>query len=1301
MITQSDEKNARAFVHSGRRADAMAAADTRRSARASVAFRPLIALIAIVSLGCAPTWIDADAQRRPHRPSLEASEELERAFARLPIRFEENRGQVDARVKFLSRGVDHTLWLTTNEAIVAFGRRGASADNSLSPGDVSSVLAMRFLGGNRHLQVTGLKRLPGVTNYLNAKHRERRLTGIPSYARIRYREVYPGIDLAWHGDRGRLEYDFVVAPGADPKRIRLAFRGARGAHVDRRGDLVLPTRTGELRHKRPQIYQELDGDRRPVDGGFLVTKNGIGFRVGKYDPARPLVIDPVLAYSSFLGGAQPDQNSAIALDGAGNIYLAGHTTSTNFPTAAPLQPASRGQDDAFVAKLNPSGSALIYSTYLGGAGVDRALGLALDPSGSAYVAGQTTSTDFPTASPIQAGFGGGANDGFIAKLNPSGSALIYSTYLGGAGVDRALAIAVHEGAAYITGETSSTDFPLASPLQGAKGAGAALDAFVAKLNPAGSALAYSTYLGGGDVDAGAGIEVDGSGSAYVTGRTVSADFPTASPIQAAKGAGPFPDAFVAKLNPAGSALAYSTYLGGSDSDSGAAIELDPSNNAYITGETSSPNFPTARAMQAARGGESDAFVAKLNPAGSALVYSTYLGGRGADSGLAIALEGGAPHVTGSVTSGTFPTVMPVAKWSGNNDVFVSKLDAEASRLLYSTYLGSNGGDRGLGIAVRSGTTYVAGSTAFTATNDFPVSRPMQATYGGGFQSGNQAGDGFLARIVPTRQGQPVITGLSPRTGTAAGGSVVEITGTGFRRATRVRFGRTPAASYRVRSDRRITAVSPSGSGFVQVTVATSRGTTAQNPVSRFYFGRGAWSSAQPSRDSHFAHTTTLLPNGKVLVAGGRSTASGPVVAAAELYDPRTGRWTAADSLETARWSHRATLLPNGKVLVTGGFTDPNAVLPTATAELYDPATDRWSPAAPLAEARALHDSTLLPNGTVLVTGGRQISNTALVRASEVYNPATNTWTTTGALATGRYIFESAVLNNGRVLVAGGFGGGGAPLPLAELYDPATGTWTTAGGLSTPHARPTLTPLRNGKVLLAGGFASEVGAVRTTELYDPATGTWQRTGDLNFGRWNHTATMLPNGSVLVIGGGTGGSSAEVYDPATGVWRLVGLTNTAHSSSGGSAGTGGTAVVLSSNPRAFERDRRICGPRCGKVLILGNNDDRSAELWDPVARTAASSIISLSHSLNPHAFSGRVSSASRACMGGREVVINRTRSGRDEVVGRARTNASGTWRIPHRRAGAGSYYATSKSRTVRVGGDTLVCRATRSRAISVPR
>src|SRR5208283_4936851 len=465
---------------------------------------------------------------------------------------------------------------------------------------------------------------------------------------------YPAIDLVYYGNQRQLEYDFIVAPGANPRRISFDFRGAKRVHQDVHGDLVLKMGEGEIRWQKPFVYQEKDGARQQIEAHYAITDpNRVGFELAKYDVSRPLYIDPMI-YSTYLGGSP----TGIAVDGAGSAYVIGNVTG--------------GWGPVFVDKINATGSALVYSAY---PGASVASGIAVDAAGNAYITGWT-GAGFPTTpGAFQTAYGGGTFDAFVAKLNPTGSALVYATYLGGPNEDLGIGIAVDSaGNAYVTGDAEA-GFPLMNPLQ-PYDRGSGYTAFVTKLNPAGSGLVYSTFLGGSVYDFGAGIAADSAGNAYVTGRTASSDFPvTPGSFQTTFGGSL--DAFVAKINPTGSTLVYSTYLGGSSSDMGVGIAVDGGGNAYVTGSTCSTDFPTMNPLQSTYGGGScfplgDAFVSEFNPTGSTLVYSTYLGGSGGSSGSGIALDSADNvYVTGPAGA-DFP-VTPGAFQTSGGSGFVTKI----------------------------------------------------------------------------------------------------------------------------------------------------------------------------------------------------------------------------------------------------------------------------------------------------------------------------------------------------------------------------------------------------------------------------------------------------------------------------------------------------------------------------------------------------------------------------------------------------------------------------------------------------
>lgn len=684
---------------------------------------------------------------------------------KLPLAFEVNQGQTEARIDFIAHARGYNFFVGSTEADFLIAqpvmgreksRQAAGSQRAGSRLRRSAFVRMKLGNARPDAAKVALEQLPGKVSYFLGNDTSKWHMNLATYAKVKYQDVYPGIDLLYYGTEHELEYDFVVAPGADPGSIRLRFEGADRLQLDERGDLALHTSDGPvLQLHKPIIYQESSGMRREIAGGFKLAKGEVSFHLGAYDKSRPVIIDPVFSFSTHLGGSRSSSGQGIAVDGSGNIYVTGDTNAADFPTAKPAQRKHGGSTDVFVTKLSPDGSRILYSTFIGGSGDDVGYGIAVDAAGNAYITGDTSSTDFPVKNPEQKNLGG-MFDAFALKLSADGSTLLYSTYIGGSQGDRGDAIAVDaSGNAYITGFTYSTDFPVVKPIQTAFTDGN-VHTFVTKLDATGSTLMYSTYLGGGDdrPDQATGIAVDSGGNAYVTGYTNSAKFPSVNAVQ--KFVGPT-DVFVTKINPAGSAFVYSTHLGGNADDEGMAIAVDSSGSAYVAGETESLDFPTTPGAystkctgvptpgamrQLCSGG--DVFVSKLSPDGSKLVYSTYVNGTGFDVGRGIAVDpAGNAYVTGLTTSRDFPAVNPLQKGFGGGefDAFVFKLNADGSALVYSSTLGGDQNDGGYAIAVDSkGNSYVTG---YTYSRDFPTKNPLRNASG----SANPAyRDVFVAKI---------------------------------------------------------------------------------------------------------------------------------------------------------------------------------------------------------------------------------------------------------------------------------------------------------------------------------------------------------------------------------------------------------------------------------------------------------------------------------------------------------------------------------------------------------------------------
>ena len=708
----------------------------------------------------------------PSGPPKAATAQVMENYGKLPLRFEDNRGQTDQSVQFLARGPGYQLFLAGKEAVMTLpDRRGKSQS-----------VRMALAGGNPGAQVKGEDRLPGVSNYFLSSDPASAHTNVPAFARVRYADVYPGVDLVYYGNQRQLEYDFAVAPGADPAPIRFRFAATDRLSLDRRGNLVIAAGDAAVAFHKPVVYQPENGARHKVAGRFkLLADNSVGFALGRYNHTEPLVIDPTLVYSTLLGGSNEDLMAAMALDANGNAYITGYTISTDYPVTTGAYQTTFST--AFVTKLNPSGTALVYSTFLGAGAAGTAI--AVDKSGNAYVTGTTSSTKFPvTAGVLQTkdNASSGAPTGFVAKLNAAGTALVYSTYLGGNISDNPNSLAIDSaGDVYVAGATESTSFPVTAGVFQSKNNSAAeygWNAFIAKINPAATALLYSTYLGGSTEYGGETpilVAIDASGDAYVSGTAISTDFPvTAGVYQPKNNATPGQsDLTLTELNPTATKLIYSTYLGESGNSYGSdvayGLAVDSAGNAYLAGQTWETNYPvTSGAFQkATKGGVgvSNGFVTKMNAKGTALVYSTYLGGTGNPYGDAVkglALDSaGDVYLTGITGSTDFP-VTPNAYQAANNaafyngqNAFLTELNPAGSALIYSTYFGGEGQtDTGTQIALGPNSqVYVVGTAG---SPNFPVTANAYKTV---FNSQNFATGFVLDFAFGAAPGAPTLTSL--------------------------------------------------------------------------------------------------------------------------------------------------------------------------------------------------------------------------------------------------------------------------------------------------------------------------------------------------------------------------------------------------------------------------------------------------------------------------------------------------------------------------------------------------------------
>ena len=763
----------------------------------------------------------------------------------VPLSFEPNRGQTDPQVKFLSRGRGYTLFLTATEAVVSLrrygepGARTAYSETTARPSGAtveprrsaarkwqSATVRMQLVGANATAHITGESELPGEVNYVRGRDPQASIAGIPTYARVRYEDVYPGVDLVYYDNGRQLEYDFVVAAGADPESIRLRFTGAERLAISDAGELVVHTAVGELRQPPPVIHQLVDGIRRVIAGGYVLAGDrDVSFRLGGYDRSRPLTIDPVLAYSTFFGGGTDEIGWDIAVDAGGNAYVVGARPSVRFPEWPDY--------DAFVAKFS-AGGALLWVTDVGDICDDEGRGLAVDAMGNAYLTGQLGNCyPFPE---LQAG-------AFVAKLNPSGGASYVFPFSDPySGSDLGQAVAVDSaGNTYITGITSSATFPTTPGAFQQQFAGGIGDGFVVKADAAGTTLLYATYLGGTAYESFNDIAVDSGGRAYVTGSTDSRDFPITPNALQPDHPGWHPgnrSGFVSKLNASGSALVYSTFLGGSDDDIAQGIAVDAGGNAYVTGVVESIDFPTTPgAFQPVPPGDrfcyytfcTDAFVTKINASGTALVYSTYLGGVIFDEGSGIAVDAaGNAYVTGNTWSADFPTLaafQPNPAGVGDSDAFVTKLNATGTALVYSSYLGGTaasedgleGEDTGIRIvADSSGNAYVTG---LTRSPDFPVINAHQPTFGAGScgYSLYRCSDAFVTKIGSSCTFS--ISPVSQTTGAAGGPGSVSVAAS----STTCPWTATSGAAWITITG----GATGTGNGTVTYSVAANTGTTSR------------------------------------------------------------------------------------------------------------------------------------------------------------------------------------------------------------------------------------------------------------------------------------------------------------------------------------------------------------------------------------------------------------------------------------------------------------------------------------------
>jgi roadblock/LC7 domain-containing protein len=1010
---------------------------------------------------------------------------LNEAYGKLPLYFEPNEGQIDPQVRFLTRGGRYALYLTPAEAVFVMkspdpktgGKiRKIKAGLSGHPFKKPEVLRLRLAGGNRLAVFEVLESAEGKSNYLIGNDSALWRTGVAQYAKVRAKGIYPGIDMVYYGNQGKLEYDFVVAPGADPGLIGFNTQGSQNLEIDTQGNLVFHLTQGDVAFQAPTAYQEVEGKRRSIESRYGMGPDGkIGFIMGGYDKTLPLVIDPVLDYCTYLSGSSEDEGRGIAVDSGGNAYVVGYTLSPDFPTTSGAYQSAMtttGRYDVYVAKINPTGTQLVYSTYLGGEVDSNGYAIAIDSGGNAYVTGQTACPDFPiTPGAPQTAYGAGTSVPvvFVTKLNATGNALAYSTYLGGNNVNYGQGIAVDSGGnAYVTGWTASHNFPTTSGAYQTSIQGM-YSVFVTKVNPTGTGWVYSTFLGGSSYDQAYGIALDASGSAYVTGNTSSTNFPTTSgAFQTTLGGSD--SVFVSKLTPGGGGLAYSTYIGGGGVNYSTAIAVDSGGNAYVTGQTTSSNYPTTSgAFQTALGqtGAANAFLTKVNPAGTGLVYSTYLGGNSLEYGNGVAVgPNGNAYVTGYTSSPNFPTTPNALQSSlvGTQLTFLSAFYPAGNGLIYSTYFG--GSDYiGAGQSVvldLSGNVYLAGGTrsnTLPTTSGAVQTAPKNVSNTHSWAAKFDVADFFTPTPTPTAEASSTMTATPTTTAT----STVTATPTGC---------------------------APGDLGWA---------TMANLPTGRQWVASG-------------------VINGEVYVVGGLNSGSSNAL---EAYNPATNTWTTGLAvMPTARYGLDAGVV-NGILYAVGGENGSNAM---SMVEAYNPATNSWNALAPL--PHPLYELGVAGvNGILYAIGGTD--KTSAFNTVESYDPATNSWTTgLATMPTPRYEFAVGVLN-GLIYAVGGVTNGGAYLTALEAYNPATNTWSTLAPL--PAALMGLSVSTANGFLYALGGDNGSNPVSTVYAYNPTTNAWSALSSLP--NYSTFATANTVNNVIYLVGGVGNAGLNSNDAGT--------------------------------------------------------------------------------------------------------------------------------------------------------------------------
>ncbi|HPS22836.1 MAG TPA: PKD domain-containing protein, partial [Methanoregulaceae archaeon] len=691
---------------------------------------PLLFVLLVLLAGVIPAFAAGDASASNTAPTL-SDVDHEDLIASQPLFFIENKGQISGGVRFE---------VISNGGLVYFTGDGATIRviRTINDEFASSTIGFTYEGAPENTGVYGIDPLPCRVNFMKGDPTQW-ITGVRTYEAIAYPDLYPGIDLTYEGKTGAIKSSFLVKPGSDPASIKTVYTGHSGLTVAPNGDLHIQTDVGILTQSVPYCYQEIDGHIVVIPASYLILSDDtVGFGIGDYDEGKDLIIDPEIKYSLYLRGVGFASANGVAADIQGNAYVVGVT----FPEVLDPYGSISGGTDAIVVKINPLGTAPEYLNYIGGKGYDAGNAIAVDTNGNAYITGSTDSVDFPVVNAIQSA-NAGKNDAFVVKLNPDGSSFVYSTYVGGTGNDYGYGITLDsQNNAFITGSTESKSFPVNHGSQNTALAGNA-DAFIVKVNSPGTQFSYSGYYGGTLNDIGYGIDVDGTGAAYITGETFSNNFPLKGAFQSKLGG--WSDAFITKVDTAEDAIVYSTYLGGTAKDAGRAIAVDKDTYAHLTGLTESNNFPVKDAFyQAPSSRMRSSFYTRLVPAGNALSLSTYLTGPVADEGRGIAIDTfGNVYIAGFTKDTNLETINAFQpKFGGQSDAFVAKFVPGQKTPELLSYLGGNGKDEGYAIAVDNNCgVYIVGLTRST---DFPASVPYPSAFlpkeEGGFITALKDGD---------------------------------------------------------------------------------------------------------------------------------------------------------------------------------------------------------------------------------------------------------------------------------------------------------------------------------------------------------------------------------------------------------------------------------------------------------------------------------------------------------------------------------------------------------------------------------